>query len=253
MSLAEGITAFTGMAPWMFLFATLAVLAGAVVQGASGVGLGQVAAPVLMMIDPNMGPGPLLLLAFLLSLVMVFREFGAIDRRGLGLSMIGRVAGSVLAGGLYALLPLSIYEMLFGLMILGAVFLSVAGMRVERTPFNLVSAGFTSGVMGTLTSAGSPAMALIYQRSDGPTIRATLSAFFLLSSAVSILVLIAVGKFGVPQISASIVFVPTVMAGLWLSNAVVKRIDNARMRAVVLTVSGVAAVVLIARAMFRII
>lgn len=251
MSFASSVAAFTGMSPLLFGLATLAVLAGAIVQGSSGVGLGLVAAPVLIMIDPSIGPGPLLVLALLLSLVMVFREFGSIDRWGLAWSMVGRVLGSAIAGVIYALLPLSVYELLFGLMIMGAVFLSVAGFRAKQTTFNMISAGFTSGVMGTLTSAGSPAMALIYQRSEGATIRATLSAYFLLSSAVSIIVLIVVGKFGLPQVTASLAFIPVVMIGFWLSNFVVKRVDNARMRVMVLTVSSVAALALIARAIAK--
>lgn len=241
-----------GHGNWMmFALATLAVLAGALVQGASGVGLGLVAAPALMIIDPQLGPGPLLVLAFLLSAVMIKREFGAIDRQGLALSMCGRVAGSVVAGAIYALLPLSVYELLFGLLILGAVGLSLLGLKVERTPWNLVSAGFTSGIMGTLTSAGSPTMALVYQRSGGATIRATLAAFFLFSSAFSLMVLFMIDKFGAKQLLASLFFLPSMLVGFWLSSHIVARASNEGVRWLVLGLSGASSLLLVGKAVVK--
>jgi uncharacterized membrane protein YfcA len=88
----------------IFALACIAVLAGAVVQGASGVGLGMVAAPVLVMLDPRIGPGPMLVLAMVMSGIMLRREHAGVDRTGLALTLAGRVVGSILAGYAYVFL-----------------------------------------------------------------------------------------------------------------------------------------------------
>ncbi len=236
----------------MLALAALAIFAGALVQGLSGLGLGLVAGPVLVAIDPRIGPGPLLAIAFLMSGIMVWREFGAIDRGGLALSLGGRAAGSAVAAVIYAWLTVTAYELIFGITILAAEVLSVVGLRIERTPWNLVSAGFTSGIMGTLTGAGSPTIALIYQRSDGPTVRATLSAFFLASSAISLAVLLAVGKVGPRQWAFTAFSLPVMLLGLGLAGRLVKRLSNRNVRWFVLGLSGASALLLIVRAVFRI-
>ncbi len=246
--MGETIAGLIGLSGPMLAVAAAAVLAGAFIQGMSGLGLGLVAAPVLIAIDPAIGPGPLLAVSLLLSAFMMKREFGAIDREGLALSLVGRVLGSIVAGMVFALLSVTAYELLFGLFILSAVILSLLGLRVERTPWHLVSAGFTSGIMGTLTGSGSPTIALIYQRSDGPTVRATLSAFFLASAAISLVVLIAVGKMGERQWVMTVAGLPIMCVGFALSNLAVKRLSNAHVRWFVLGLAGCSAVLLIVRA-----
>ncbi len=231
----------------MFVLAGLAILAGSFIQGLSGLGLGLVAAPVLIIIDPRIGPGPLLAIAILLSAVMMKREFGAIDREGLAISLVGRVAGSIVAGFIFAWLTVEAYELLFGIFILTAVALSVLGLRVERTPWHLLSAGFTSGIMGTLTGSGSPTIALIYQRADGPTVRATLSAFFLASSIISLAVLIVANKMGPQQWALTFLFLPVMYIGFAFSNVMVKRLPNDKVRWFVLALAGSSSVLLIAR------
>lgn len=234
-------------APMLALVA-LAIVVGAFVQGISGLGLGLIAAPVLIAVDPRIGPGPLLAMSIPLSAFMMRREFGAIDRQGLALSLTGRFAGSILAGFLIAWLSVSAYELMFGLFILTAVILSLLGLRIERTPRNLLSAGVTSGIMGTLTGAGSPTIALIYQRSDGSTVRATLSAFFLASAFFSLLVIIAAGKMEMRQWALCLAGLPLMLIGYVLSNLVVRQISNDKVRLFVLGLAGASSLMLIVRA-----
>ena len=54
-------------------------VSGAVLQGSVGFGLGLVGVPLLVLIDPVFVPGPLLLGAFLLNLLISLREQTAID------------------------------------------------------------------------------------------------------------------------------------------------------------------------------
>lgn len=235
---------------WTILvYGALAIFVGAIVQGTTGLGFGMIAAPILLFINPIFVPGPLLLLALLLSSMVAIREWQAVDWRGLSFALAGRIAGSVLAGFTIAVIPLLVYELIFGLMVLAAVMLSAAGWSVQPSNGNLVTAGFASGYMGTLTSIGAPPIALAYQRGKGPVVRATLSVFLVIGAAVSITVLIAVDKFPANQMLLTLAFLPALLAGFWVSNWVVPRLHGRLVRYSVLALSAVSAFILISKSL----
>lgn len=233
--------------PAVFILAAIAVLFGSAMQGLSGVGLGMVAAPIMILISPSIGPGPVLVLSMLLSIIMLRRERSGIDRPGLTLTMTGRIIGSIAAAYAYTLLPHDAYGLIFGVMILFGVGLTWSGFEVRRTRTNMVLAGITSGVMGTLTSAGSPAIALIYHKAGGDTVRSTLAAFFFLSSLISIMLLIVSGGFPVNEALASLSLVPAMVAGFLLSSWLIARMTLGAVRNLVLGVSALSATALILR------
>lgn len=226
------------------------MFAGALIQASTGLGLGMIAAPILLLIDPNLVPGPLLVLALMISLLIATRERRHIDRKGLGFALAGRIPGTVLAGFTISLLPTSTYGLLFGAMVLAGVALSTTGWRVQPTAGNLLTAGFASGYMGTLTSIGAPPLALAYQHGSASSIRATMAAYFVIGSAFSILVLAIFQRFTVQQALASVVFMPPLIAGFWVSGRVVAHMNNERTRLAVLWLSAITAVMLIAKSVW---
>lgn len=233
----------------VLLLGALAVFTGSLIQASTGLGLGMVAAPILLLIDPRLVPGPLLVLAFVVSSLIALREWRCIDRKGLSFALAGRVPGSVLAGLTISLLPLSTYNLLFGLLVLGAVLLSATGWRVLPTPRNLLTAGLASGYMGTLTSIGAPPLALAYQHDNAASMRATMAAYFVIGSAVSIAVLAMFGRFAAEQVLASAIFLPPLVAGFWVSGQVLPRMNNRRARYAVLWLSGLSAAMLIIKSL----
>lgn len=238
------------LADWaIFLPGAVAVFFGATLQASTGIGLGMVAAPILLMIDPALVPGPLLFLALLVSILIARREWSELDRGGLIAAVSGRVPGSVLAGLTMSLLPVTLYSLVFGIMVLLAVVLSLLGLRLMPTKTNLVTAGFASGYMGTLTSIGAPPMAIAYQHGNPPTIRSTLAAYFVVGSAVSILILAFFGHFETEQVIASVVFVPPLILGYWTSGHVVKRLDRTLTRYAVLVLSGTSGLILLIKSL----
>ena len=58
-----------------------------------------------------------------------------------------------------------------------------------------MGAGALSGFMGTIVSIGGPPIALLYQNESGPSLRGTLSAFFVVGVALAIIGLCAVRTF----------------------------------------------------------
>lgn len=236
------------LAHWpALLLGAVAVFTGSLIQGSTGLGLGMIAAPALLLIDPRLVPGPLLVLALQVSLLIAWRERRSIDRSGLLFALAGRVPGSVLAGLTISLLPLATYNLVFGALVLAAVLLSASGWRVQPSPTRLLIAGFASGYMGTLTSIGAPPLALAYQHGAAASIRATMAAFFVLGAGFSLLVLAIFGRFSVAEVLAGAIFVPPLVAGFWLSGHVLPRVSNRRARQAVLGLSGLSAVLLIGK------
>tara|TARA_B100001939_G_scaffold347890_1_gene371161 strand:+ start:2373 stop:3131 length:759 start_codon:yes stop_codon:yes gene_type:complete len=234
--------------PWSsLLLGVVAVFAGSVIQGATGLGLGMVAAPVLMIIDPVFVPGPLLMLAMLVSFLMAVRERHHIDHKGLALALSGRIPGTILAALTISAIPLALYGLIFGLMVLAAVLLSISRWKFKTSPSNLFTAGLASGYMGTLTSIGAPPIALAYQHDTAAVIRSTLAAFFLVGSAFSILTLVWFGGFSLNHLLVSAVFVPPLLVGFRVSSWMVSRMNSRMVRLSVLGLSGLSALILIIR------
>lgn len=225
------------------------VAAAAALQGAVGIGFTVLAAPLLVILAPELVPGPILLLGVLIAGMTATREFRAVDVRELGLAMSGRIAGTIGAGTVIALLPATAFGFIFAVMILGAIALSLLKWHVLPTPRNLVTAGLVSGFMGTITSVGSPPMGLVYQNMPGPKVRATVSAFFLLGAGFSVITLAAVGRFTTAQAAATLWLVPPVLLGFIASRHLVRHVDKSRrgVKMTVLAISGFAALVLLVR------
>jgi uncharacterized protein len=223
------------------------VAVGAALQGSVGIGFGVLCAPLLVILAPELVPGPVLLLGLLLALMTMTREFRSVDLRELGLAISGRFAGTAAAGAVIAMLPLSVFSTVFALMILAAIALSVSKWHLLPTRRNLVAAGLVSGFMGTITSVGAPPMAMVYQNMPGPKVRATMGAFLMLGAAFSLVTLAVVGRFTASQASSTVWLVPPVLLGFVGSRYLMGHVDRSRrgVKMAVLAVSAVAAVMLL--------
>jgi len=228
---------------------TLIVSLGSLLQGAVGFGLGLFSVPFLVLLDPRLVPGPILLASGVLTLVMLRRERHAVLGQDLKWSLGGRVVGTGVALGVLTLVPLTHLGVVFGVLILGAVGLSASGWRVATSPSNLVGAGALSGFLATTVSIGGPPVALLYQHAAGPEIRATLSAFFLVGTVLSLTGLHFIGRFGLSELLLGLGLVPGIAIGFLLSKRIVGVVDRGLLRPAILTVSAVAALGVVVKAL----
>ncbi len=231
------------------LLALAVVFVGSLVQGCIGFGLALVAAPVLMLIDPLFVPAPLLLAAFVLTLMMSLRERREVVLSALSWAVAGRIFGSAAAALLVARLPADQLALLFGVLVLLGVALSGLGLSVTPTNRSLLAASVLSGLMGTITAAGGPPMALLYQRASGPQLRGMLSAFFLTGTIISLAMLRAAGRFGPEELKAGLLLSPAALLGFMASGRLRSWVDGKTLRPAVLTFSAVSAAVVIIRAL----
>jgi uncharacterized membrane protein YfcA len=223
----------------------LAVYVGATVQSSIGIGLGMIAAPVLALTDPGFVPAAIVVVVLPMSIAVAAADRDHILTRDVGLALLGRIPGVIVAGVVVA----SISDRVLGLIVAGSVLLAVvaslAGRIFRTTPAALAVAGAASGFTGTATGVGGPPMALVYQRSDPATMRATLSAFFSIGTLLSLVALVLAGKLGTRQWQLAALLFPAVVAG-WITARLLRhRLTPTVVRPAVLVICTVAALALV--------
>lgn len=231
-----------------YVLALAAVTVGVCLQCSLGFGLGLLCAPSLALLDPALVPGPLLIVAVVLTSTLTVAGRRSLDLSELGWAMGGRVLGTFVGVAVLALLPTRGLEAFFGGTVLVAVLLSLLGLRpvVNRTA--LVGAGAMSGVMGTAVSTGAAPLAWLMQGRHGDRLRANLATFFFAGSVLSLAALAIAGRIGVAQLRSAALLLPGMVLGVVVSRWAVRVLDPRRTRYAVLAVSGLASVGLIVRA-----
>ena len=234
---------------WLAAVAILAT--GAAIQGSVGFGLGVFGAPLLTLLDPRLVPGPILLDALLLTVLVAVREWRHVRLADLAWAVPGRLAGTIVAVVLMKALPAEHFQLALGLLILAAVALSAWGPRLPLNPRTLTAAGVAAGVMSTFPSIGGPPIALLYQHEQGPRVRGTLAAFFTLGVIFSMAGLHVAGRFGWPEVRLAAVLLPGVLGGFLLSRWSARWLDRGHTRALVLVTSAVASALVVVEGLLK--
>lgn len=224
--------------------AALAVFIGAVVQGSVGFGVGLLAAPFLMWAVPDAMPGALIMLGGTMTLATLATHGRWIDVRGLAWAMLGRLPGA-LAG---AWLVVAVAGRTLGFFV-GVAVVAMAGLQVTRwavplAPASLIGAGFVSGTTATMSGIGGPPLAMVYARQEGRVVRATLSAYFLLGSLISLATLAVVGQLHLTSLVTAATLLPALLLGAWASGRLVRWLDDGRTRAAILALAAASGLVL---------
>jgi uncharacterized membrane protein YfcA len=225
--------------------ANLAMAAGAAAQASIGLGLNLFTVPILALIDPVFVPGPVLVHSFLVSIAASYRLYAGIDRRELALSAGGLLAGTAFAALLLTQLDPARLPSVFGVLVLAAVALTAAGYRIALTRGNLIAASAGAGAMGTIAGVHGPPIALLYQHESPERIRSALLPFFAIANSISLVALAAVGMFGRPQVEASILLLPGLVAGFIAAPWLIRIMSARAIRASILTISAISGIALL--------
>ena len=214
-----------------------------------GFGIGLVAGPLLVLIDPELIPGPMLCSAVLLTVMITVRDRATADERGVRWLIVGRVPGMVLGVLVVTWLSTTGLSIVFAFAILAIVAVSVAGVSLPQTTPALLGAGTLSGLMGTTLGVGGPALALAYQRSHGDEIRGTLAPIQTFGAATSLAALAVVGEFGLTDLTRGLLLAPGVVVGFAVSGWIAPRMRHSVIRPAVLAFAAVSAVAILVRAL----
>ncbi|GAA1146873.1 sulfite exporter TauE/SafE family protein [Nocardioides aquiterrae] len=238
-----------GLDPGVFALVFLAVLLGSTVQAVVGLGIGLVAAPVITLLAPQLMPGVLISLAFVLPIITLAEERRDIDWHGLNWSLPWRVLGTAAGVWVVATFTAAQLGVFIGAIVLLAVLLTWHAVEVPVTRGTLGVAGFVGGVTGTATSIGGPPFALLYQHREPRQIRTTMAVYFLVGAAISLVGLALSGELHRHQVAVGALLLPAVVLGVVAGAPLRRRLPAHRVRGAVLLVSGVSALVLVVRSL----
>ncbi len=230
----------------MFAGVTAVMAASAILQGAVGFGLGMIAIPFLIYLDLRFVPGPLLVAALTLHILVLRRDRSGVDSSGLTMLLSGRLVGTVPAALLLASMPLESMKLLVAGVVLAGALMGVLHSGGHPTRPVLLAAGAVSGFMATAAGLGGPPVALVYQRETGLRLRGTLAAYFIIGTIVSLLALAWAGRFAREELRLSFLLIPGTVLGYFMSRPAAAYLDGGYTRTAVLAVSTLAAVSVIA-------
>ena len=232
-----------------FAVLAAAVTVGALVQGAVGLGLGLVAAPVVTLVDHRLMPGVMLWLASFYPLLTLAHEGRHVDWRGLGWAFAGRAPGTAVGVAVVSYVSGGPLGLLVGVMVLVAVLLTWQVFTLPRRRPVLAGMGAVSGIAGTATSIGGPPLALVYQDVSGPRLRATMGAYFVGGGLLSLVGLGLAHELTQRDGLWALGLAPFLLLGFGLAGLVRRHVDAGRTRAAVLVVCACSGLALVVRSL----
>jgi uncharacterized membrane protein YfcA len=225
-----------------------AVLVGAVVQGSVGFGIVVVAAPFVIWAAPELMPGSMLIIGFVMPLTQLARYWPDVDWSSFRFALVGRLLLTPVGVWVVAAASPRLIALLVGILVLVVAVASAYAPAFEARPRNLFMAGLLTGVSGTSAAVGGPFVAMTLQHEDPRRIRATLAAFFTFGSVASIGGLVLTGEMTSVQVQWGAIFVPFLALGALLAGPVARQLDAGRMRSVMLGFCVLSGVSIILRA-----
>lgn len=228
-----------------FALAASATVIGATIQGGVGFGMNLVTVPVLALVAPESLPAAVIVLGIPVSASMLRYDLRALDTAGLGWLIGGRLPGSLFGAWIVATVSTNTLQAVVGLILLLIVAASAVSPPVPVRPATQLATGVVSGITGTSAGIGGPPVALLYQRSTGPTIRATLAASFLVGTFMSLIVLGISGSVTRSQLLLGITLAPFVLMGVIVGRRFHAALERGWMRRAVLGFAAISALVVL--------
>ncbi|MGI9455435.1 MAG: TSUP family transporter [Aeoliella sp.] len=233
---------------WHLIVALVVTFLGALVQGSVGFGLAVIAAPVLLVVNPEFVPGSMLIAALVLCGLLAVREKHSIIRKEVVVSSVSRLVTTVPTALLISHVDTQTFSIVFALVVIVAVGISFSGYHLPLTMTNLTIASAVSGITNTISAIGGPPMAMVYQDQRGDHIRATLSVIFAIGTLFSITCLAWVDEFHWRDVALGLALLPGILAGFALSRYTTPWLDKRGTRPAVLGIAALSAVVILVRA-----
>lgn len=182
--------------------------------------------------------------------MMVLRDRAHLQFEQVSWAMVGGFIGVILAGVILKVASKDQFELTFGLLILIAVFISILGYTPKVNKISNTIAGFTSGLMGTITAVGGPPMALLYQHGDIKNIKANLTAFFLFLNIVAIVTLALVGQITLSTLAIVVCSLPGMAIGFYISTQAHSIVNAHTIRQWILVLCTITSIIAIAKSFY---
>ncbi len=214
---------------YALLLGALVTLAGGLIQGCTGFGLGLVVSPCLMFLLPPAAVVPTVLTISLMNTCIVVFH----GRRHLRAALVGplvaaSVFGMPLGVHLVTVLDPLFIKLFVGLLVILFSSAILAGWRksIRNQPLGLLGVGFLGGMLGGSTSMSGPPVILFLSNQGIPrdTFRANISCFFLIGGIYGLVIFNVRGLYTLEVMKHAAAYMPAVVlgsfGGVWLSKRV---------------------------------
>jgi hypothetical protein len=230
--------------PQTLALASLVVFLGALTQSLIGFGLAVVASPLLYIVDPQLVPAPVIAMGFSIALLTLVRERGHLEFNGLQYALLGRVPGGFIGASLLLFAPQPILGLSIAAIVTVAVILSLYKFSLPVNKKTLFGAGVVSGIFGNIAAIGGPPMAILLAGKDASQFRAALSAFFIFSSMIALVILAITGLLELKHLWLSLMLLPSVILGYLVAGRLVGHVDKEKTKMATLVLCSISALVL---------
>ncbi|UZG60359.1 TSUP family transporter [Rhodococcus opacus] len=215
----------------------LITTAAAIVQGSLGLGLGLVASPGLILVDPGFVPLPLLTAALIASLWTCWRDRQAGIADKFIWTLVGIPVGIPIGILLLKILPPSILMLGLGLMVLVmAPAAAFAKSGIRPTGVHLGVGSLFSAVAGATVALPGPTVALVYNQLPPALLRMTMAVYLSIVQTIAIAALLFSGAAHGNAIMLIALTVPGTVIGLAVSGPVARWMNPRVARAAVVVV-----------------
>ena len=231
------------------VLANLVVGLATFVQASAGLGFAMLAIPLLAVIDLSYVPGPTLFVSLFLTLAMFVKGRSAVVYREIVTMSPALAAGTVLGALTVDLIPKPVLGVAFAGLILAGVAMTVFARPIPLTRTSLLSGGFASGLMGTISGIHGPPLVLLYQNEAIEKTRATIALIFCVAYVLSLSGLTLVGQFGTDGVLRGLSMLPGLFVGFALALKARRLFSTRVLRISMLSIASASALVLLAKSL----
>ena len=227
--------------------ANIVIFIAAVLQAATGVGFAMVAVPLLALISLAWVPAPMLICNIGLSIVIMSRSRGALERAEAPPLVLGLTLGTFAGAAILSLVEGRGLGLLIGGIIVIAVAASLFMPPLKITRGRLLTGSFVGGATGIIAAMHGPPLIILYQRERPEKVRATMAGVFLFGCFLALGSVWLTGLLDWEQIWRGLVLLPGVALGYFVGRALGGRMSPSAVRYAMLAVSGTAGIMLLLR------
>ena len=216
--------------------AAIVILLSGFINAITGFGFIIVAAPFLVhLLPPKQVAATALVLGFIISLVIVYRERAFIQLKVAGLMALAALVGIPLGAAVLNRVSASTLKIIVGTIVIAVTLPMVRGFRLparREQSMGLVS-GFLSGVLSGISGMSGAIAALFFTGYswEPSRVRPTISGFNAMVSGVTLAWLFSSGTIGREELLSALLFLPFMLAGLALSSLLLRfKVDRHHFR-----------------------
>jgi uncharacterized protein len=236
------------------VLAVAIVFGAAVVRGFSGFGFSLLAISGLSLIYPLQEIiAPIFLMELAASINLLPAIWRDIHWKSFAPLIVGTLIGTPIGVWFLSTLPAAPMQMALAAFVLVATGLLWIGYSLKRMP-NLpstVAAGTAAGIANGAFGIGGPPVILFYFASPAGAAagRASLTAFFFAIDLIGLAFLSGMADLvGTQSIIRALIFLPALIAGVWIGHRSFKGVDEAKFRKAVLVLLVLMAILIAAKA-----